>query len=106
MKPLIPCIAIALWLVGTIPVMAEPTYCLSGSKLLWDEAADKDTMQKVARMCKSGDVISFPANDLKKTPNGMEALPIIQRLCDFDKTIYNAQSGLVYCVMAKLRDER
>jgi hypothetical protein len=89
-KQILSITTIALLLILAVPVMAESSYCLSGPKLLWDESADERSLETVATMCKPGDIISFPANDLKKTAAGMEALPIIQRLCDFDKTIYNA----------------
>lgn len=90
----------ALALFGALPAFgAGPSgaFCgKAGPALMVGEGDPGALIQQVARECSVGDVIILPGQNSAA----------IARLCDFNRSVLPAPSGVVLCVMGPLKNER
>jgi len=101
-------LVVAVTLLLAFPTNAEAdVFCSSFGKLLAKPSVSENIDQEIGGTCKPGDIIALPTKEPPKdTPRGLVKLAAIPRYCDFSRTIYTAPDGLVYCVLAQIREEK
>ena len=101
---LVTCLMFAALIAVSEECVAQSYYCLSGSQLLWSTPIAETTIDEIAAKCKPGDILSFSTKDpYLQTREGLKNADLIQRLCDFSKSIHMSPDGRTHCVVTEVR---